>query len=253
MKNNLVLAAKCAPVADKLDLVRDAGIQAVELYLSARILSNLRGIIKLCRKYDFTYALHAPNDCHAPVAVAQLADEIGARVAVMHDIFWEDEWRETAEAFKNSSAKVCVENIRCVHDPEKFMRRLNFGMCFDLEHVQMECSGFYEAAFADVAVHASHIHLTGYYHGSQLWHTHMHRSPEHAVRVLDMLSASGYHGLVVSEASTQYQTAEEFATLRSFFRAWQKVPGSIVIEKFGGGAEPAMRRPLADDDSHFRS
>ncbi len=224
MKNDIILAAKCAPVADKLGLVRDSGITAVELYLSASILSNLRGITKLCRKYDFTYALHAPNDCHAPAAVAKLAAEINARVVVLHDIFWEDEWRETAAAFKDSKARVCVENIRCCHDPEKFMRRLGFGMCFDLEHAQMECSGFYEAAFAELAASASHIHFTGYYHGSDRWHTHMHHSPEHAVKLLNMLAASGYRGLVVSEASTGYQTAKEFATLRGFFRAWQKMP-----------------------------
>jgi hypothetical protein len=218
----IVLAAKCAPDAKTFDVIEAAGIGAVELYLSEKIINSPAAVIALCREYDFRYALHAPNDCHNPEVVARIADGLSASVVVMHDIFWEDEWRQTAKIFKNRRTIICIENIKCVHDPDRFERRLGFSRCTDLEHLQMECSGVYTAAFGEMLAISSHIHLTGYFHGSEEWHTPIHYSPVHSRKMLDMIAASGYSGLVVSEASVKYQTAAEFKKLALFFEDWQR-------------------------------
>ena len=221
IKSNITLAAKCAPGKNILSFIKDAGIKAVELYLSQEIMRDIGSIADLCATFPFSYALHAPNDCHNPAAVERLAREIGANIVVFHDIFWEDEWKETAAVFKDSPAKMCIENIKCVHDPLKIMRRYKAARCLDLEHFQMECSGMHEDELIPAMKEASHIHITGYNSGSRLWHTHIHHSPLHGNYLLDLLAKSGYTGMAVSEAAVKYQTAEEFKRLHLFFTEWQ--------------------------------
>ena len=69
---------------------------------------------------------------------------------------------------------------------------------------------------------ASHIHMTGYIFGSELWHTHIHHSPKHSLYLLELLRKSGYSGFVVSEARTSFQTYQEFRELNKFYQDWEK-------------------------------
>ena len=85
----------------------------------------------------------------------------------------------------------------------------------------MESAGVYEEVFIPTIKQASHIHLTGYTYGSQLWHTHIHHSPEHNLYILDMLKKTGYSGFVVSEAKCSLQTYEEFKKLFDFYKRWE--------------------------------
>ncbi|NLO91450.1 MAG: sugar phosphate isomerase/epimerase [Elusimicrobia bacterium] len=218
-------AAKCAPETGHLRAISDAGFKAAELYLSKAIMSRASEAARLCRRFPLRYALHAPNDAHCPERLRELAEGLGARIVVLHDIFWEDEWRQTIEVFKGSRIKLCVENMTCSHDPLKFMRRYGLGRCLDLEHLQLECQGVYEAEFLRIMRQASHIHLTGYTAGSARWHTPVDYSPAASARMLDLLAESGYDGLVVSEAATEYQTPAMFAATAEFFRQWRKSRG----------------------------
>jgi len=215
-------AAKCAPDAKILDAICNAGFKAVELYLSKPIMARAPQVVKLCGKFPLKYALHAPNDTYCPEELHALAEELNVRVVVMHDIFWEDEWLRTASVFKGSGIKICVENLRCSHDPLKFMRRFGMGRCLDLEHMQLECNGAYSDEIRRIMRKTSHIHMTGYTPGSARWHTPADYAPESNAMFLDMLADAGYSGFVVSEAEVKYQTLESFARTAAFFRQWRK-------------------------------
>jgi len=194
----------------------------VELYLSRKILADLDGVMRLCRNFPFRYALHAPSDEYNLPKLAKLAEVIGARVVIFHNIYWEDEWRDIVETFRATGVRLCVENTYSVHEPLKFMRRYGIGRCLDLEHLQQECAGVYKEEFIRVIKDASHIHLTGYIYGSELWHTHIHCSPAHSLYLLDLLKKVGYSGFVVSEAKESLQTYEEFKKLKDFFQNWKE-------------------------------
>ena len=217
----ITIAAKCTPDEEFLANIEKAGISAVELYTNLNYLHNLSKAKKNCKKFSFRYAVHAPNDCYEPDLLAELVEELKAEVVVFHDIFWDDEWAQIALAFKNIKTKVCIENTHSVHEPLKLMRSYGFKRCLDLEHLQMQCAGVFEEAFVPVISQAAHIHLTGYFYGSDLWHTHIHHSPKHSAYFLNLLVNAGYSGLVVSEAKTSLQTYDEFKKLNDFYKLWE--------------------------------
>lgn len=219
----MIIAAKCAPEERILKDMEKAGISAVELYTSCKQLYKLADIKQVCRRFPFRYAVHAPNDGYEPELMSELVEAIGAEIVVFHDIYWADEWGHISEVFKTGKAEICIENTHSVHEPLKLMRRYGFKRCLDLEHLQMQCAGVYEDEFLPVMRQASHIHMTGYFYGSDLWHTHIHQSPEHSVYFLNLLKKANYSGFVVSEARTSLQTHDEFKRLNDFFvKAMQK-------------------------------
>ncbi len=217
----ITIAAKCIPDEAILADIEKAGLTAVELYTNLNCLQNIERIKRVCGKFPFRYAIHAPNDVYEPVLLAALVNELKAEVVVCHDIFWDDEWQRIAEIFREIQTKFCIENTYSVHEPLKFIRRYGMKRCLDLEHLQMECAGIFEEAFLPVIRQTAHIHLTGYRYGSRLWHTHIHHSPEHNVYVLNLLKKAGYSGLVVSEAKVSLQTLSEFEGLRNFILKWE--------------------------------
>lgn len=223
----IVIAAKCIPQEKIILDIQRAGLEAIELYLTDDIQTELRKIIKLCKVFSFRYAVHAPSGVYEPGLLAELSEGIKAEVVIFHNIYWEDEWDAIYNTFKDTKVKLCIENTYSIHEPLKFMRRYGLHRCLDLEHLQLECGGFYEEGFTPVIKQASHIHLTGYVYGSQLSHTHIHYSPEHNLYILNLLDKAGYSGLVVSEAKTQLQTYEEFARLNDFYQKWRK---SIAVQ-----------------------
>ena len=221
MSRDLIIAAKCAPEERYLRNIKKAGLEAVELYLSEEIMENLRKIIRLCKNFPFRYAVHAPNTGYNPRKLRELAEAINAEIVVFHDVYWEDEWEGTAKNFKGVKTKLCVENTYSIHEPLKFMRRYGWGRVLDLEHTQMESAGVHEETLIFVMKQASHVHLTGYTYGSQLWHTHIHHSSRHNLYLLDLLKKTGYSGFVVSEAKTSLQTYTEFKKLKEFYQKWK--------------------------------
>ncbi len=213
----MIIAAKCAPKEKILKDIEKAGLSAVELYTSSSYLCKLEDIKRICKRLPFRYAIHAPNDGYEPELLSELADAINAEVVVFHDIYWGDEWGHITEVFKTSKAKICIENTHSVHEPLKLMRRYGFKRCLDLEHLQMQCAGVYEEEFLPVIRQASHIHMTGYFYGSDFWHTHIHQSSERSIYFFNLLKKADYSGFVVSEARTSLQTYEEFKRLNDFF------------------------------------
>lgn len=222
LNNGIIIAAKCAPEEKCFSDIKKAGLNAVELYLSDKILRDTDRIINLCRDFPFTYAIHAPNEGGDLKQLFLFAKGIGARVVVLHDIYWDNEWSDIINLFKDSAVKLCVENTGDIYVPLKFMRRYNVGLCLDLEHLQMQCAGVYEEEFIRIISKALHIHLTSYSIGSALWHTHIHSSPEHGRYFLNLIYKSGYKGFVISEAKASLQTFDEFKKLKEFSVCWEK-------------------------------
>lgn len=217
-KEKIILAVKAPPDKKIFSDIKRAGLGAVEIYLSEDALGNLNNIVDLCNNFSFSYAVHAPNRGHNPSDLSKFVNAINAQVVVFHNIYWEDEWEKIVNIFKDSTAKLCIENTYSVHEPLKFMRRYGFGKCLDMEHLQLECAGVYEEEFIRTIKDASHIHLTGYFYGSQLWHTHIHHSPEHNLYLLNLIRNTGYSGFVVSEARASLQNYEEFKKLSDFLK-----------------------------------
>ncbi len=218
---DIKLAIKCPPEEKILLDAKKAGLKGVELYLSRRILADISKTVGLCKNFPLWYAVHAPHDEYDPSKLSELVTAIGAEIVVFHNIYWEDEWKDIVGNFKDIKTKLCIENVFGVHEPLKFARRYGLYRCLDLEHLQMECAGVYEEEFITVMKQASHIHLTGYIYGSDLWHTHIHHSPGHGLRLLNVLKEVGYSGFVVSEAKASLQTYEEFKRLNDFFKSWK--------------------------------
>ncbi len=225
----ITIAAKCTPEDVILKNIEKAGLTAVELYTNLNWLRRINIIKQNCKMFPFRYAIHAPNDCYEPDLLVELVEEIKSEVVVFHDIYWEDEWNYIFESFKDIDAKICIENVSSVHEPLKLMRRFGFKRCLDLEHLQIECAGILEEEYKSVILQACHIHLTGYYYGSNLWHSQLHHSPEHSIYLLNMLESAGYCGLVVSEAKALYQTLSEFEMLNEFYQKWKM---GEIWEKF---------------------
>lgn len=216
----MIFAAKCAPDEKILTDIQEVEIQAVELFTNLRHLQNLKEVKRLCSKFPFRYSVHAPNEGFEIAALAELVDDIKAEIIVFHNIYWEDEWEQIIKAFEGVRTKVCLENTSSVLDPLKFIRRYGMGLCLDLEHLQIECAGFFEESFIPFIKQASHIHLTGYTHGSNLWHTHMHNSPEHVRFILNLIKKTSYNGFIVSEAKPSLQSFQDFKLLRDFIDSW---------------------------------
>ncbi len=213
----MILAAKCAPNRKILSEIKESGIEAVEIFLSESILNDLDNNIAICKEYSFKYAVHAPNDCFMPKKLLLFAETVGTEIIVHHDILWEDEWIELINLFKNSDIKLCIENITSSFNWAKFNRRYGLGVCLDLEHLTFEVGGVFEEEFERTIKSADHIHMTGYTAGSDKWHSHIHHSEEQSKMFLDMISRSGYSGMIVSEARVSYQSLVEFKKLKSFF------------------------------------
>ena len=217
-----IIAAKCAPEESTLSDIHKAKLKAVELYLNREWLKQKSLILRNCQKFPLRYAMHAPTDIFCPDELVQLAVELGVKIIVFHDIFWEDEWAKIAEAFQNTQIIICVENIATNVDTIKIIRRFGINLCLDLEHLQMECGGFYEEASIPIIRRAKHIHMTGYFYSSELWHTHLHYTPKHSYYLLDLIRSIGYQGMIVSEAKPSLQTFEEFQELNYFFNKWKE-------------------------------
>ncbi|MBU2541505.1 MAG: sugar phosphate isomerase/epimerase [Candidatus Omnitrophica bacterium] len=228
--NDIVLAVKSAPELRILSDIEKAGICGVELYLNGQMLGNLDVLIALCRRFSFSYAVHAPHDLGTPDKLSELVKAIGAKIVVFHNIYWEDEWLDITKIFTPIKTKLCVENTHSVHEPLKFMRRFGLGRCLDVEHLQLECCGVYEEEFLPVIKDASHIHLTGYVFGSDLWHTHLHQSPDHSLYMLDLIRRAGYSGFVVSEARASLQTYFEFKKLNDFYMSWKEANKATITK-----------------------
>lgn len=217
---SIAAAAKCPPDEKILADIEKAGIRAVEIYTNADSLREVGKVKQVCRKFPFRYALHLPNDGFEMDSLAEIADEIQADIVVLHNIYLEEEWEDIIKTFNGIRTQLTVENTFSALEPLKFIRRYGIGMCLDMEHIQIECAGYFEEGFLPFIRKAKHIHLTGYTYGSKLWHTHIHHSPEHNIRLLNLLKKADYSGFVVSEARASLQTLSEFKRLNEFIQKW---------------------------------
>ena len=210
------IVPKCAPEEKLLGMISGTGFSGVELYTDNSYLADFRNTARMCAKYDFRYAVHAPADNTPLRNIIGFIKELKPEVLVLHNIYWDDEWEVFYRESEKLHTKICVENVSSVLEPVRFMRRFGFRRCLDLEHLQMEATGVFREVFVDVIKQASHIHMTGYVFGTDMWHTPVHYSKAHAKYLLGLIKQAGYSGLVVSEASVKYQTQDEFKKLKEF-------------------------------------
>ena len=215
-KSSLQLAAKCLPDPKILERIESAKINAVELYTDAECMKKV-DIVSICDDFPFSYVVHAPNDIVAPKETFELAQAIEANVVVTHDIYWEDEWPEVVKVALDTGISLAIENIDGLFSFEKVLLRYGVKRCLDFEHAVFLMRGFYPDGLKKVIPKTIHVHLSGYEYGNQKYHTHFYESPEHAFKVLGFLESNGYNGMVVSEASIEYQQAEHFKKLKDFF------------------------------------
>jgi sugar phosphate isomerase/epimerase len=215
------LAAKCAPEPALLSAIAKAGITAVEIYTDGRILAKPSAAIRACRAFDLRYAVHAPVFAHDLPGLINVCKALDAEVCVLHTIYFEDEWKAIARAFSKLKTRPCVENSATVLEPSRYMRRYGFGLCLDLEHLELEIHGVFEEEWLRAVALASHVHATAYAPHSTRWHSHLHHDPRHSRRLLDLLFKAGYRGMVVSEARIQQQTFGEFRRLKTFVDRWR--------------------------------
>ncbi len=223
--NNITPAVKCAPDELLLEKIAETGFPAVELYLDNARLRKVDQIVRLCQKYPFRYAVHAPVEGYEPDLIKILAEQLKPEVIVFHDIYWENEWSYLVEILKPVGCKLCLENMVSAVDTFKYLRRFGLGLCLDFEHLILEVNGIFEEAFSNTIKLAKHTHMSGYAWGSGLWHTHIHHSPEQGIFLLNLLRKANYSGMVVSEARVSFQTPEEIKLLYKFFRDWEKKTG----------------------------
>lgn len=218
---DITIAAKCAPQESILDAIIETGLTAVELYTNNSWLYKTDQIVKTCEKYPLKYSIHAPSKGYEPDLLFDLARQIKAEVIVFHNIYWDNEWEYIIARFKSLQCKLCIENTFGAVEPIKYIRRFGLGRCLDLEHLMLEVNGIFEEPFFDLIKESSHIHMTGYTFGSNLWHTPVHHTPEQSIHFLNLLKKARYSGFVVSEAKESYQTKEEFKALYAFFENWK--------------------------------
>ena len=220
-KSSLQLAAKCLPEPKILKRIESAKIDAVELYTNAECLKKV-DIVSICNDFPFSYVVHAPNDIVAPKETFELAQAIGANAVVTHDIYWEDEWPEVVKMAQDAGVALAIENVDGLFTFTKVLLRYGVKRCLDFEHVIFQMRGFYPEGLKQLLPASIHTHLSGYEFGNLKYHTHFYESPEHAFKVLSFLESNGYNGMVVSEASIEYQEEEHFKKLKDFFDEYKK-------------------------------
>ena len=216
---DLQLAVKCQPDQKVFERIESAGIDAVELHTNAECLRK-GDIVSICGDFPFSYAVHAPNDIVAPERTFELAQAVGARLVVTHDMYWEDEWPLVVKAAQDARIPLAIENVDGLFTFTKVLLRYEVKRCLDFEHAVFQMQGFYPDGLKIVLPETIHVHLTGYNHGNLKYHTHFYESPDFASDVLNFLD-NGYEGMVVSEASIEYQTEEHFQKLKDFFDEWE--------------------------------
>ena len=107
------LGVKCAPDEKIFNDIEKAGIKFVELFTSEEILRGLKKNVQICKKYNFNYIVHAPNLYFNAETIVEFAKTVNARIIVMHNILWEDEWQDFLNVhLKNSNIMLVVENTK---------------------------------------------------------------------------------------------------------------------------------------------
>jgi len=220
-KSSLQLAAKCLPDSKILKRIESTEIDAVELYTDAECLKKV-DIVSICDDFPLSYVVHAPNDVVAPKETFELAQAIGANVVVTHDIYWEDEWPRVVKTAQDTGVALAIENVDGLLTFAKVLLRYGVKRCLDFEHAIFLMGGFYPNGLKQLLPKTIHVHLSGYEFGNLKYHTHFYESPEHAFKVLNFLESNGYNGMVVSEASIEYQQEEHFRKLKDFFSEWKE-------------------------------
>lgn len=215
----ITIAAKCAPEEEILTNIEKADITAVELFTNFNHLNDFKSVKRVCKKFPFRYAVHAPNEGNEGFEInllAELVNMLEAEVVVFHNIYWDDEWERIVRVFKGINTNLCVENVTSTLEHLRLMRRFGLKFCLDLEHLQTQCNGVYEEGFLTAMSQASHIHMSGYSFGTNNGHTPIHYAPDHCSYLIKLLKKANYSGMIVSEASVSYQTPDEFLKLIQF-------------------------------------
>jgi len=247
----LKLATKFAPRPDALEAAHRAGFRYAELWLDAAVLAQGPAVARQAREYPFGYALHAPNRPDlSPVALGSLAAlyrDLGCRCLVLHQPVYDR--HHDALLRLEPGLRPAVEN----HDlpPEGFAAWAegNPGLALDVEHLWKFTLG--DGPLRDLLAELRrflgrfggklrHVHLPGYWPGFDT-HRPMYCSREMVFPVLSLLAEAGFEGLVVSEASPEYQNGQELRMDVLLFDAWRQRPGPTAVRQEAGQAGEEQR------------
>ena len=228
----LQLATKFAPVRESFELAWQAGFPAAELWLDRSVLEREADVVSLARQYPFRYGLHFPNrtdlsDEHVH-AVVRLYRELDCRALVIH----EPMARKFAGPLVELHPQLCLAVENHYVRPDDFLSwyRRQPGVALDVEHLWMLTMGdvTVEAVLKEVDQllaadpgRLQHVHLPGYVPG-YLEHRPMYCNRDLVWGIWDRLEQIGFDGLIVSETSLEYQTAENLRMDRLLFESWWK-------------------------------
>jgi sugar phosphate isomerase/epimerase len=228
----LKLATKFAPQSAAFETAHRAGFRCAELWLDAGFLDDWENVAALARHYPFEYVLHFPNrldlPAEAPEQAVRLYRALGCRCLVIHPPLL-DRYGEALRRLDPGLA-CAVENLGLT--PNGFARwaEENNHLTLDVEHLWLMTLGDVPRGRLLEEVRTflrrygeklRHVHLPGYVQGFPT-HRPMYCSRDLVFGIFDLLAEHRFEGLVVSEALTEYQNAQELRMDVLLFDRWRE-------------------------------
>jgi hypothetical protein len=227
----LQLATKFAPTAALFEQALRAGFHAAELWLNEKYLTDAPGLVRLARHYPLRLAVHGPNRIDRPStalpALVSLARELQPSCVVIHQELYDAHAQALLEL--EPALPLGVENGKLT--PAAFQRwaEVNPGLTLDVEHLWKYT--LRDAPLGNVLETVAdflerfgrklrHVHLPGYWPG-MAEHRPMYCGREFVFPVLEMFQDAGFAGLIVSEVSLSFQTANELRMDVLLFEIWR--------------------------------
>lgn len=217
-KDNMKIAAKCAPIEERMKLVEKTGFKNLELYTSRELLTKKN--TSAAKKFDFEYVVHGPTDYIGMDAV-DFANSIGAKIVLFHNSNKTD-LPKILDYAKSHGITLCVENhnvrIFTPHNAEEFFKLKKkfpgLKMLLDTEHAIR--FGVFPNIVREVGSDIKHIHLTG---SPPSFHAPPQANPEQTKKIISELRKIKYNGMVTAETHMKYFDEKTLIETRTFLES----------------------------------
>ena len=223
-------ATRIVPEQSAFELVRNAGISAVEIRVNADSLLNSTEIAQLAAGLStsivFPARLEVTDECLE--SCIELCHATGSQTLVIHEPMFE-KFADQLEA-RDSKLDLAVENgpmplARLAAWAEKYSRltldvehfwKFSLNDC-PLEQMLPHLTNFWKVYGGKIR----QVHLPGYRPGLEV-HRPMHANRELAQQVLTLLRDNNFQGMVVSEVAEEFFNHRELTMDAMLFEAWSK-------------------------------